>query len=163
MGKVVLCRIDSRLIHGQVVTKWVNQSKADRIIVVSDELEADPFMKNIYLMSAPPDVRVDCLSLKNAVDKWKEDGFGQGNILLLFPNLISLNEAFNSGLNLTEIQVGGLGGGPKRKVVFQNITLDEKDVKILEELNSKGIKIFFQTIPEDKPQNLNDILKKYNS
>ncbi|HDT4032786.1 TPA: PTS sugar transporter subunit IIB, partial [Klebsiella aerogenes] len=23
MAKIVLCRIDSRLIHGQVVTKWV--------------------------------------------------------------------------------------------------------------------------------------------
>ncbi|HHX3721944.1 TPA: PTS sugar transporter subunit IIB, partial [Klebsiella aerogenes] len=25
MAKIVLCRIDSRLIHGQVVTKWVGQ------------------------------------------------------------------------------------------------------------------------------------------
>ncbi|HHN2427738.1 TPA: PTS sugar transporter subunit IIB, partial [Pseudomonas aeruginosa] len=26
MANIVLCRIDSRLIHGQVVTKWVGQS-----------------------------------------------------------------------------------------------------------------------------------------
>ncbi|MGI5695310.1 PTS sugar transporter subunit IIB, partial [Escherichia coli] len=25
MANIVLCRIDSRLIHGQVVTKWVGQ------------------------------------------------------------------------------------------------------------------------------------------
>lgn len=54
MANIVLCRIDSRLIHGQVVTKWVGQSQANRIAVVSDELDADPFMKNIYLMAAPP-------------------------------------------------------------------------------------------------------------
>uniref|UniRef100_UPI0015929EE8 PTS sugar transporter subunit IIB n=1 Tax=Salmonella enterica TaxID=28901 RepID=UPI0015929EE8 len=51
MANIVLCRIDSRLIHGQVVTKWVGQSQANRIAVVSDELDADPFMKNIYLMA----------------------------------------------------------------------------------------------------------------
>jgi D-glucosaminate-specific PTS system IIB component len=28
--------------------------------VVSDELDADPFMKNIYLMAAPPNIKVDC-------------------------------------------------------------------------------------------------------
>lgn len=163
MAKIVLCRVDSRLIHGQVVTKWVNQSKANRIVVVSDELDADPFMKSIYMMSAPPSVKVDCYSLKGAVNAWKENAFGQGNILLLFPGLVSLHEAINSGLSIEEIQVGGLGGGPKRKVVFQNITLDEKDAEILKELGNKNIKIFFQTIPEDKPQNLTDILKKYNS
>lgn len=62
MANIVLCRIDSRLIHGQVVTKWVGQSQANRIAVVSDELDADPFMKNIYLMAAPPNIKVDCFS-----------------------------------------------------------------------------------------------------
>lgn len=39
MADIVLCRIDSRLIHGQVMTKWVNQSSANKIVVVSDELQ----------------------------------------------------------------------------------------------------------------------------
>ena len=42
---------DSRLIHGQVMTKWVNQSQANKIVVVSDELAADEFMREIYLLS----------------------------------------------------------------------------------------------------------------
>lgn len=163
MGKIVLCRVDSRLIHGQVVTKWVGQSKANRIIVVSDELIKDPFMKNIYLMAAPPSIKVDCFGLKEAVDAWKENEFGTGNILILFPNLMSLDEAIRGGIEFEKIQVGGLGGGPNRKVVFQNITLDDNDVEILNRLEEKGVKIFFQTIPEDKPRDLKTILKKYNS
>ena len=51
MGNLVLTRIDSRLIHGQVMTKWVNQVQANKIIVVSDELANDEFMRSIYLMS----------------------------------------------------------------------------------------------------------------
>ena len=43
MAEIVLCRIDSRLIHGQVMTKWVNQSQANKIVVVSDELANDKF------------------------------------------------------------------------------------------------------------------------
>ena len=68
---------------------------------------------------------------------------------------------FGQAVIILLIQVGGLGGGPNRKAVFQNITLDEKDVGILSDLKNRGIQVFFQTIPEDKPQSLDDILKKF--
>ncbi|MET1239102.1 PTS sugar transporter subunit IIB, partial [Enterococcus faecalis] len=58
MSKIVLTRVDSRLIHGQVVTKWLQQSGANEILVVSDELEQDEFLQSIYLMAAPPGVSV---------------------------------------------------------------------------------------------------------
>ncbi|AYM90640.1 MULTISPECIES: PTS system mannose/fructose/N-acetylgalactosamine-transporter subunit IIB [Serratia] len=161
MANIVLCRIDSRLIHGQVVTKWVGQSQANRIAVVSDELEADPFMKSIYLMAAPPNVKVDCYGNQSFAAAWRENQLGEGNVLVLFPNLVSVQQAVVDGFDVKNIQVGGLGGGPNRKAVFQNITLDEADVAILRDLQQRGVTVFFQTIPEDKPQALADILKKF--
>ena len=161
MAKIVLCRIDSRLIHGQVVTKWVGQAQANRIAVVSDELDADPFMKNIYLMAAPPNIKVDCYGNASFAAAWKENQLGDGNVLVLSPSLSAVQEAVQLGFDVQTIQVGGLGGGPNRKAVFQNITLDEKDVGILGALKDSGIQVFFQTIPEDKPQSLDDILKKF--
>ena len=161
MASIVLCRIYSRLIHGQVVTKWVGQSQANRIAVVSDELDADPFMKNIYLMAAPPSIKVDCYSNSSFAAAWKENQLGEGKVLVLFPSLVAVQGAVHQGFDVQSIQVGGLGGGPSRKAVFQNITLDDKDVAILGDLKDHGIKVFFQTIPEDKPQSLEDILKKY--
>lgn len=161
MAKIVLCRIDSRLIHGQVVTKWVGQSQANRIAVVSDELDTDPFMKSIYLMAAPPNVKVDCYSNQSFAAAWNENQLGEGNVLVLFPNLASVQKAVIDGFNVTGIQVGGLGGGPNRKAVFQNITLDEADVIVLRDLQQRGVNVIFQTIPEDKPQALEDVLKKF--
>ncbi|MFV0548208.1 MAG: PTS system mannose/fructose/N-acetylgalactosamine-transporter subunit IIB [Limnobaculum xujianqingii] len=161
MAKIVLCRIDSRLIHGQVVTKWVGQSQANRIAVVSDELDADPFMKSIYLMAAPPNVKVDCYSNQSFAAAWNENQLGEGNVLVLFPNLASVQKAVIDGFNVTGIQIGGLGGGPNRKAVFQNITLDEADVIVLRDLQQRGVNVIFQTIPEDKPQALEDVLKKF--
>lgn len=161
MATITLCRIDSRLIHGQVVTKWLGQSRADRIAVISDELEADPFMKSIYLMAAPPGVKVDCYSRASFAAAWQENQLGQGNVLVLFPSLAAVQDALERGFHIAEIQVGGLGGGPGRKAVFQNITLDDADVASLGCLRQRGVKIFFQTIPEDKPQSLEEILKKY--
>ncbi|MNP72999.1 PTS system N-acetylgalactosamine-specific transporter subunit IIB [compost metagenome] len=81
--------------------------------------------------------------------------------MVLFPNLVTVQQAVVDGFDVKNIQVGGLGGGPNRKAVFQNITLDEADVAILRDLQQRGVTVFFQTIPEDKPQALADILKKF--
>lgn len=161
MGNIVLTRVDSRLIHGQVMTKWVNQVQANKIVVVSDELAADEFMRSIYLMSAPTGVEVVCLSEAQAVESYVADVFGAGNVLLLLPSLKVLKNVYDQGVKVGSVQVGGLGGGPDRKVVFQNITLDDEDAAILEELAGEGVKVVFQTIPEDSPQDVDSILKKY--
>lgn len=46
--EIGLIRVDSRLIHGQLITKWLNYSKANVIVVVDDELSKDSFMSEIY-------------------------------------------------------------------------------------------------------------------
>lgn len=161
MAEIVLCRIDSRLIHGQVMTKWVNQSQANRIIVVSDELVKDEFMKEVYLMSAPQGIKVDVMSRDEAVQKWKENKFSSGKVLLLLPNVAYMEYIYNQGIKVNNIQIGGLGGAPNRKVVFQNITLDDHDVEMLKRLHQQNVNIIFQTIPEDSPQTFENILKKY--
>ena len=62
MADINLVRIDFRLIHGQVVTKWVKQANANRIIIVNDMLAKDEFLASVYKMAAPSNVKVDiCL------------------------------------------------------------------------------------------------------
>lgn len=161
MAEIVLCRIDSRLIHGQVMTKWVNQSQANKIVVVSDELASDEFMREIYLLSAPAGVKVECYGIQDTIKNWSENQFENGKVLLLLPDLKSMQQVYDNGVTVSQIQVGGLGGAPNRKVVFQNITLDDADVSVLENLSSKGVDIIFQTIPEDVPMKLDEILKRY--
>lgn len=158
---VVLCRVDSRLIHGQVVTKWVGQSNANRIIVVSDQLEKDNFMRSIYLMAAPPDVKVDCFGKDSLINAEKNGELEKGRILLILPDIDTLKAIIDRGIYKGKVQVGGLGGGPDRKVVFQNITLNDHDADTLQYLEKQGIEIYFQTIPEDSPQSLNKIIEKY--
>ena len=48
MAKITLVRVDHRLIHGQVITKWVKIAQAQKIIIVDDFLGQDEFMADIY-------------------------------------------------------------------------------------------------------------------
>ena len=51
-----LARIDDRLIHGQVATRWTKETNVRRIIVVSDEVAADTVRKTLLTQVAPPGV-----------------------------------------------------------------------------------------------------------
>ena len=118
MSKIVLTRVDSRLIHGQVVTKWLQQSGANEILVVSDELEQDEFLQSIYLMAAPPGVSVVIKGIESAKEYW-ESQEKKKKVLFLVPDLTTLKAMVDQEIIKEEIQVGGLGGGPNRKNVLK--------------------------------------------
>ena len=63
MAEISLIRIDFRLIHGQVVTKWVKQANANRIIIVNDMLAKDEFLASVYKMSATSNVKLDIYTI----------------------------------------------------------------------------------------------------
>lgn len=161
MVEIVLARVDSRQLHGQVVTKWIPQTEARKVILINDELVKDDFMKMIYLNAAPSGVKVEIITAQEAGDIFLENKFGNGKVLVLIPNIKMLEKSYEAGLRLEKLQIGGLGGAPNRKVVFGNITLDDYDVKVLKKVESLGTEIYFQIIPEDIPQKFSEILKKY--
>ena len=58
MGKLNMVRVDYRMVHGQIVAKWIKFRPVDRLILADDSLVDDPFMGDIYRM-AVPDREVD--------------------------------------------------------------------------------------------------------
>ena len=53
MANITFARVDHRLIHGQVITKWSKIARAQKILIVDDILGQDSFMVDIYKMAAP--------------------------------------------------------------------------------------------------------------
>lgn len=159
MAKAALIRVDSRLLHGQVVTRWIQRTEANRVIIVNDELAKDSFMAQIYIMAAPPKIKVSILSIDDTIATWnKNDG---DKIIFLFKNIETVIEAYKKGFNIDVLQIGGIGGAPGRKVVYKNITLSNEEVDVLEDLENKGVKVILQTVPDDKALSLEVVKEKY--
>ena len=68
-----LVRIDDRLIHGQVATVWTRLSKAERIIVISDEVARDHLRKTLLRQVAPPGVKVNVIPVEKFVEIYFDD------------------------------------------------------------------------------------------
>ncbi|MGB3255853.1 PTS mannose transporter subunit IIAB, partial [Buttiauxella gaviniae] len=65
-----LARIDDRLIHGQVATRWTKETNVTRIIVVSDEVAADTVRKTLLTQVAPPGVTAHVVDVAKMIRVW---------------------------------------------------------------------------------------------
>ena len=63
MAEIKLVRVDYRLIHGQVVARWLKVCPVRRIVLVDDVLGNDEFMSDIYKMAVPKGTDVDIVTI----------------------------------------------------------------------------------------------------
>jgi len=68
MPNIVLCRIDERLIHGQVGVQWVGFAGANLVLVANDEVADDPVQQNLMEMVLAEGIAVRFWSLQKVID-----------------------------------------------------------------------------------------------
>lgn len=156
MENLILTRIDDRLIHGQVMTAWMKVMPAKRIIIVDNKVAADDFMKDVLEMAAPGGVRMDICSVEKAIDILNK-GLSVPTIMLAKTPL-TLKALVDGGIELKEINIGGIGMNEGRKTLYKNIAVTEEERQILKEFIQKGIDVKIQIIPAEKVINLKNIL-----
>lgn len=162
MGNIALARIDSRLIHGQVCTQWIMRTGARRVVIIDDDIAADPFLFEIFKLATPVGLTLDIYSTKEAGEKWQENQLGDPQpILVLFKNVVMVFRTFYSGGRFPLLQVGGIGGGPGRINVVSAIALDGEDAKMLEKMTIDGMQVYFQLVPDSPRVEWFDVKKKY--
>lgn len=157
---IVLTRVDFRLIHGQVMTRWLTQCQVNEIVTVDTALRNDEFMQDVFKMAAPKGVKIRILSVEEAVKAQQNNEFEKNRVMILLKSVQELDKAVRAGLKLEEVQIGGLGGGPGRKAVNNAITLDRTDADLLLALEKMGINIYLQTTPDYPSETLQKAVAK---
>ena len=157
---IELTRVDFRLIHGQVITRWLTQCQINEIVTIDTALSKDAFMQEVFKMAAPKGVKITIVNVEDAVKRQQEGAFDKNRVMVLFKGVAELNAAVQAGLKLAKVQIGGLGGGPGRKAVNNAITLDRADADTLLELEKMGIEIYFQTTPDYPSETLQKAVAK---
>lgn len=160
MGKCVLARVDFRLIHGQVITKWVKKTGAEKIIIVDNILANDAFMGKIYANAAPKGIKVQINTVEEAAVRWKENQFGDGNVMILFKNIGVCHAAMKDGITLERLQLGGVPNEPGKKKITSEIFVNSDEMQMLKEIAAEGTEIYIQAVPEKQVMNYEEIKKR---
>lgn len=163
MGKIQLTRIDDRLVHGQVMTKWSKGLGINAIFIIDNEVAKDDFMKQIFISSGSRSgLAVKVLSIDEAVAYWNEKNFDEHKAILLFKTVYGVYEAVKKGLPVNLINVGGVAKKKDAKFIITSVSIGDDEAKLLKELHEQHqVEVFFQMIPDSSKVSLADALKQF--
>lgn len=150
MGRISLARVDERLVHGQVMTKWSKGMGTNAIFIVDNTTADDPFMKTIYQSTGKRGgLKVDVYKVEDVAKMWEKDQFGKYVVILLFANIDTVVQAVEAGVQIESLNIGGLVKKTPEQVQVNNaVSLSPKMIEQLDGLAAKGIDIYIQTVPD---------------
>lgn len=157
MAKIQIARIDFRLIHGQVATKWLKMYPAKKVVIVDDALSQDDFMADIYSMAAPSGVKVEITDVASVKKRLEEIS---STVFLLFKDVETCCRTMKEGVTYGNLVVGGVPSEAGKSLVFSGVYLNQEEYKKLQELQESGITVTAQSTPDDTKMSLEQIGKK---
>ncbi|MEW6430175.1 MAG: PTS sugar transporter subunit IIB [Myxococcota bacterium] len=149
---IVLNRIDSRLIHGQVVEAWLPHLDVRRVVVADDATATDALAQVAFRLAVPPDVEVVTTPVAG-VDYGALSG-DDVRTLVLFRDVRAAVAARGAGLPDGVLNIGNLHAGPGRVEVTRSVFLDDADRQALASLAKGGMRVVVQAVPAEEPSPL---------
>ena len=162
---IKLCRLDDRMIHGQIVTKWSRVVPVDRIIVANDQAGSNPIIAKSLLMAAPGNIKVAVKTVKDAVELLHNPKASAHDILLIVANPQDLLTVVEQVEGIHRVNIGNWGlleasDGKQRDMVSQFVALSEDEKAILAKVNEKVEDFVLQVTPDVSAIKVSSILKK---
>ncbi len=158
-----LARIDDRLIHGQVATRWTKETNVTRIIVVSDEVAADTVRKTLLTQVAPPGVTAHVVDVAKMIRVYNNPKYAGERVMLLFTNPTDVERIVEGGVKVTSVNIGGMAFRQGKTQVNNAISVDEKDIAAFKKLNERGIELEARKVSTDQKLKMMDLIAKVRS
>jgi mannose/fructose/N-acetylgalactosamine-specific phosphotransferase system component IIB len=155
---IVLCRIDDRLIHGQVVIGWGRPLGINLIILVDDQVAQSDWEQELYRMAVDPDIEVRFASVADAaahLQEWQTNG-KRG--LVLTGDLDSMAALHTTHPEIIHrINLGGIHHRPGRRERLPYVYLTDQELRRLATLETEGAIITAQDVPSTPPVALRNL------
>ena len=160
MGKVVMTRVDARLIHGQVAARWTNHLNATKIVVIDDDTAKDKLLIELFRVAAPMGTNVRVYSIDQGIAAWQKDEFGAGKIIVIFKTVDTAALAYEKGFHFKSVNIGQSPKREDRKNVYNSVHLSADELLKLKELTERGVDVYFHSTPDDRKASFSEIAAK---
>ena len=158
MPNIVLTRIDSRLIHGQVATQWTSSIGANLLLVANDQVAGDEFRQGLMNMAAPSfaqtryfTIEKTCAIIGNASEAQK--------IFIICDNPTDVLRLVEGGVPIKHVNIGNMHMAEGKRQVATVVAVDDKDVAAFRRLQELGVELDIRKVPSDNPEDLNKLFK----
>jgi mannose/fructose/N-acetylgalactosamine-specific phosphotransferase system component IIB len=149
---IVLCRIDDRLIHGQVAIGWGRAMAINLIVLVDDHVAATEWEQELYRMAVAPEIEVRFVTVAEAgvhMAEWQSNG-KRGLVLTGDVETMATLRTAHPDV-IQRINLGGIHHRPGRRERLPFIYLTDPELRALQELEAGGAVVTAQDLPTTPP------------
>lgn len=157
-NKNIILRIDDRLIHGQVLVGWANHYPIKHFVVGNDEIADNDWEKDLLLMAVPPHQDAKILPLPATTEYINAHLNSPEMIMVLIKGPEDLKQMARDGLQLKEINVGGIHFNEGRKEILSYLFLSDQEIALFRQLMAEGFVFTCQDVPMGHQFDLKTIL-----
>lgn len=158
MNGIVHVRIDDRLIHGQVATRWTAELKATRILVPNDEVAVNEVQKQILRMACPDGVNTSLISVDKAIENINAGKYASQKVLVVAKSPIEILHMIENGVDIKVLNVGNMAKRDNARQIKKSISITPEEEQAFKALLAKGIEITAQMVPDEKTPKLSELL-----
>ncbi|MDY3235192.1 MAG: PTS sugar transporter subunit IIB [Erysipelotrichaceae bacterium] len=157
MKNIVWTRIDDRLVHGQVMTMWIQFTEAQEILIVDDTVAKDSFLQMVMKSSIPNKMDLKVMSVEDGAKYLTGPDEGKRIIVLVkIPQVVE--QLIDKGVDIKSLDVGGIGAKAGRKPLYKNVSASEEEKQSFRNLLAKGVDVFFQVTTSDSKEDIQKYL-----
>ena len=153
-----LIRVDSRLVHGQIIETWLPFLKATRIVVVNDEVAGSFFRETVIRMAVPRDVEV----LIYGVDEFGSSDITRQNetvrTIVLFSGVNDVARAWTAGFRFKTLNIGNLYSDNWKLQCSTSVCLADEDIAHIRFPSRFRRTVELRSVPSDKVVDFRDLL-----
>ncbi|MFB6465416.1 PTS system mannose/fructose/N-acetylgalactosamine-transporter subunit IIB [Cytobacillus sp. Hz8] len=160
---ISLVRIDDRIIHGQITTRWTKHKPVYGILAVADDVAQDTLRKKV-LKAAAGNYKLGIYMVDQAPEKIAKAMESDKAYFLITNSPQVIARLLEKGVDIGKVlNVGCMNARPGATVLGRSVAIDQKDYEAFDYIESKNVKIEFQLLPDDDPKSWQSMKKKYDS
>lgn len=158
MPNILLTRIDSRLIHGQVATQWTSVVGANLILVANDQVAGDSFRQNLMNMSAPSYAQTRYFTIEKTINVIHKASASQ-KIFIIVDNPQDVVKMVEGGVPIKKVNIGNMHMAEGKRQVATVVAVDDDDVAAFKRLQELGVELEIRKVPSESAENLAKLFK----
>lgn len=157
--KIVLVRVDDRLIHGEVAVGWTRTLGATHIVVANDQASTDATQKMLLKMATPVGVKSTVLTVADAALQLSAGKFRNEKVLVLVRDPQSLLGLMEGGFKLDQVNVANVRMAEGRQRITKQVAATPEELQAWKELDRMGIKLEARLLPGNAPTDFGQIIR----
>ena len=144
-------RIDDRVIHGQLVTRWAKELPCDGIIAIDDGVAADPLLSSV-MKGAVQDTKVWLFDTATAIEKLPKIIASEKRYFVIGKSPVTLQRIEEAGISLRnangKINVGPMSARAHTTTIGPNQAVNADEASAFDYLAQCGHQIEFRLVPD---------------